>query len=131
MTDMSRKEELKSTLKSTKSYEIYLSERKFSKEVYSVKQIQDFLQPVFENYNVKKAVLFGSYAKGRADDKSDVDILVDSGIKGVHFFGLLDDVVKALNKDVDLIDVRQIHSDSRIAREIEETGVVIYDKRQC
>lgn len=122
---------MKDTLNSTKSYEIYLSERKFSKEVYSVKQIQDILQPVFENYNVKKAILFGSYAKGCADDKSDVDILVDSGIKGIHFFGLLDDVVKALNKDVDLIDVIDIRNGSDIEKEIEETGVVIYDKRQC
>ncbi|MBR5375766.1 MAG: nucleotidyltransferase domain-containing protein, partial [Lachnospiraceae bacterium] len=51
----------------------------------SIDSIRENLIPIFGRYNVKKAVLFGSYAKGMADDKSDVDIFVDSGLKGLKF----------------------------------------------
>ncbi len=95
---------------------------------YTVSQIQDILVPIFREYNIRKAVLFGSYAKGSAKDKSDIDLLVDSGLKGLAFFGLLEDVVNALGKDVDLLDTSQVISDSDIENEIKATGIVIYEK---
>lgn len=97
-----------------------------SNEVYSQSRIKDILTPVFKNHNVKKAILFGSYAKGSATNNSDVDILVDSGLKGLKFYGLLEDVVTSLDKNVDLIDTSQIVSDSEIENEILKNGVVIY-----
>ena len=69
-------------------------------ELYTPAQIQSILQPVFTEHNIKKAVLFGSYAKGAARAQSDIDILVDSGLKGLAFFGLLEDVVTSLGKSV-------------------------------
>lgn len=95
-------------------------------QIYSPQQIQARLFPIFQEYNVRKAVLFGSYAKGIAQDKSDIDLLVDSGLKGMAFFGLLEDVVTALGKDVDLLDTSQIIPNSEVENEIAKTGVVIY-----
>ncbi len=95
-------------------------------QIYSPHQIQTILIPIFQEYNIRKAVLFGSYAKGIAQDKSDIDLLVDSGLKGMAFFGLLEDVVTALGKDVDLLDTSQIIPDSEVENEIAKTGVVIY-----
>ena len=40
-----------------------------------------------------------------ATEKSDIDIFVDSGLKGISFFGLLEDVVNATGKDIDLINM--------------------------
>ena len=97
-----------------------------SNEIYSPDRIGEILAPVFKTHNVKKAVLFGSYAKGSATKNSDVDILVDSGLKGLKFFGLLEDVVNSLDKSVDLIDTSQIVPNSEIEREILKSGVVIY-----
>ena len=97
-----------------------------SYEIYSQSRIKDILAPIFKSHNVKKAILFGSYAKGSATEYSDVDILVDSGLRGLDFFGLLEDVVTSLDKSVDLIDTSQIVSDSEIASEITRSGVVIY-----
>ena len=96
--------------------------------IYTPEQIQQILFPVFLQYPVKKAILFGSYAKGTAETKSDIDILVDSGLKGLAFFGLLEDVVTSLEKEVDLLDVSQITPDSEIDREILKSGVVIYER---
>ena len=95
-------------------------------QIYSPQQIQTILIPIFQEYNIRKAVLFGSYAKGIAKDKSDIDLLVDSGRKGMAFFGLLEDVVTALGKDVDLLDTSQIIPNSEVENEIFKTGVVIY-----
>ena len=96
------------------------------KEIYTVNDIKRILQPVFKKHNIKKAVLFGSYAKGEADVKSDIDIMVDSNLRGLAFYGLLEDVVNAVGLQVDLLDRRQIIPASRIQAEIKNTGVVIY-----
>ena len=94
--------------------------------VYTYNQIKETLEPVFRKYGVRSAILFGSYAKGSQTEKSDIDILVDSGLKGLAFFGLLDAIVNTLGKDVDLLDVSQIKPDSKIVEETKRTGVQIY-----
>ncbi|MBR3060531.1 MAG: nucleotidyltransferase domain-containing protein [Oscillospiraceae bacterium] len=94
--------------------------------VYTLGKLKAALDPVFQAYGVRSAVLFGSYAKGCADRSSDVDILVDSGLRGLRFFGLLESVSSALRVPVDLLDVTQIEPDSRIDLEIQNSGVRIY-----
>ena len=95
-----------------------------------IESIKDELSPVFKKYDVNSAILFGSYAKENARDNSDVDILVDSGLKGLAFFGLLEDVVNALGKPVDLIDVTQVDPNSVVMNEINQKGVMIYGKQR-
>ena len=95
-------------------------------KVYSLSELQSILSPVFFEQGVRKAVLFGSYAKGTATEHSDVDLLVDSGLRGLKFFGLLESVTCALNLPVDLLDVTQIEHGSKVAREIQSSGVTIY-----
>lgn len=90
--------------------------------------IKKNLEPIFRRYNVKKAILFGSYAKGQADERSDIDIFVDSGLRGLKFFGLLEDVTNALNIPVDLIDSSQVNDGSKVLSEIYASGVLIYGK---
>jgi predicted nucleotidyltransferase len=96
--------------------------------VYSIKEIRDCLAPVFEHYNISRAILFGSYGKKNADEDSDIDILVDSSLKGLHFIGLLNDVREAVGKEVDLFDVSHINAGERLDTEIRNTGVLIYEK---
>ena len=94
---------------------------------YSREQLAKLLAPVFRRNHIRKATLFGSHAKGSATEKSDVDLMVDSGLHGLAFFGLLEDVNTSLHCDVDLIDSADIIPDSQIDREIRKTGVVIYE----
>ena len=95
-------------------------------KVYTVAELQRVLDPVFARFGVKRAVLFGSYAKGQAGEGSDVDLLVDSGLRGLAFYGLLDSIASALEVPVDLIDASQIDRGSRIEQEIAGSGVQIY-----
>lgn len=93
-----------------------------------LEEIKMKLEPIFSKYNVKNAYIFGSVAKKTATDKSDIDIFVDSGLKGISFFGLLEDVVNATGKEIDLIDKSQIIKGSKIDEEIKRTGIKIYGK---
>ena len=99
-----------------------------SDKIYSVEEIRRLVNPVLSRNNVRKAVLFGSYVKGSADEKSDVDILLDSGLTGLRFVGLIEDIRFALDKDVDVFDVTHIVPNSKISYEISRDGVVIYEK---
>lgn len=94
----------------------------------SIDEISKNLKPVFGRYNIKRAILFGSYAKGTANEHSDIDIFVESGLKGLKFFGLLEDVTTALERQVDLLDASQVETNSRVMDEINSTGVLIYGK---
>jgi hypothetical protein len=98
--------------------------------LYTADYIKEKLEPVFSATPVKKATLFGSYAKGNQSKTSDVDILIDSGgeIRGIDFFGVLEDITSALDISVDLIETSQIIDGGKIQREISETGVVIYER---
>jgi len=98
----------------------------------NIELIKKTLEPVFREHNVKSAILFGSFAKGTANDKSDFDMLVDSGLRGMKFCGLMEDVRCALaetrlgDRELDMFDVRHIISGSPIEYEISKTGVCIY-----
>ena len=96
--------------------------------IYSLPQIKAALTPVFGKYDVNRAILFGSYAKGTATMKSDVDILVDCKLRGLRFMGLVDDVCTILGKDADIFNVSHIIPDSPIDHEIHQTGVLLYEK---
>ena len=97
-------------------------------QIYTIQQMRECLAPVFRKNNVRKATIFGSYSKGVATLMSDIDLMVDSGLHGLAFFGLLEDINEMLECEVDLIDVSQIIPDSKIDQEIRRTGVVIYEE---
>ena len=96
----------------------------------SVDKIREKTAPIFRNYPVSRAILFGSYAKGNATIGSDIDLFIDTNgkLRGLDFIGLLEVLVNALEMDIDLIDRSHIEQDSLIMQEIESGGMVIYEK---
>lgn len=98
-----------------------------SGEIYTIEQLKTMLIPVFRLHGVKRAVLFGSYGKGQAGRESDIDLLVDSSLRGLRFVGLMEDVRSTVDKDVDLLDVSHVEENSEIDDEIKKTGVLIYE----
>lgn len=96
-------------------------------EKLSIATVKEELYPVFKKHGVKSAILFGSVAKNINTPSSDVDLLVDSRLKGLQFFGLVEDIRETLNKTVDVFDITHINHGSPIDNEIKKTGVLIYD----
>ena len=71
----------------------------------SKKQIEA-INNYFRVRPVLKAYLFGSYVRGEADDRSDIDILVDLDYSqkiGLQFVQMKIDLEKLLNTNVDLV----------------------------
>lgn len=94
----------------------------------TISDIRTALSPVFDQYGISRAVLFGSVAKGLATEKSDLDLLVDSRLRGLKFVGFMDAVRRAVGMPVDILDVTHSEKGSKIDREITSTGVTIYEK---
>ena len=81
---------------------------------------------ILKNYNVKSCFLFGSYAKGKATSKSDVDLLIDSDITGLDFYGLIEELRIKLNKKIDLLTINSISNNPTMLVEILKDGIKIY-----
>ena len=100
-------------------------------KIYSINDIRKILNEILNNTDVEKAILFGSYAKNTPTKNSDIDILIDSNgkIKGLKFFAIIDLIKEKFDKDVDVIEKTEINKGSKIEKEIENTGVVVYEKK--
>lgn len=98
-----------------------------TKGIYEVNQIKEALLPLTFKYDINKIILYGSYAKGKQEPLSDIDLVVDGNIKGIKFFGLLEDVSNAFVKSVDLIHLSQINQNSDIYINVMK-GIVLYER---
>ena len=94
---------------------------------YEIFSLIDILRPIFKQYDVKSAVLFGSVAKGSANEHSNIDLLVDSRLEGFKFCGLANKIEEADNKPVDLFDVTHVEKGSLLDEEIKTHGILIYE----
>ena len=88
------------------------------------------LEPLFIKYGVVRAIVFGSYAKGTATEKSDIDIVIDSDgyLRGIEFFSAQAEMTQVLPIASDIFEKREIKTGSKMESEINKTGVVIYER---
>ena len=62
-------------------------------KVYSISEIKDIIHPIAHKYGVDAMYLFGSYAKGQATSRSDLDFIIDKGeLIGIQYFSLLNEL---------------------------------------
>ena len=101
-----------------------------SNYVLSLKCIKKICTEVFSTMypQVKAAYLFGSYSRGEATGKSDVDILVVLEPMGMEFYGMVAELEDRLHKQVDLHTHRQLTRNEVFAEEVLKDGIKIYKK---
>ena len=92
----------------------------------TIGKIQELCVPLFEEYGVKYAYLFGSYAKGKATEKSDVDLLISMPVNGLAFYELVERLRGSLKKKIDLLDETQLENNTALVKEILQDGIKIY-----
>ncbi len=95
---------------------------------YTIDEIKKKTIPIAIQYGVKRMSLFGSYAKGTADDDSDVDIFIDKGrLKSlILYFSFVTDLEKELDCHVDVVTTGIEDRDFLAA--IQNEGVLIYEE---
>lgn len=81
---------------------------------------------MFSNYDIEYCYLFGSYAKGKASNISDVDLFVSTSVTGLRYFGLVEQLRERLKKKVDLLNFNQIKDNTEVLNEILKDGIKIY-----
>ena len=71
----------------------------------TIPAVKERIAPVCKAHGVAKVYLFGTYARGEATEESDVDLHIEGGrIRGLfELSGFRQDIVEALEKDVDII----------------------------
>lgn len=102
--------------------------------VLSLDSIKLLVQPVAKKYQIEKIYLFGSYARGEADAKSDIDMLIRTK-KGGNLFAYYEiqkSFEKYLGKKVDLVENAAIERDDtrsgkRLRDHIERDKILIYE----
>ena len=94
--------------------------------IIEVEYIKQKCAEVFKKYDVHFCYLFGSYAKSKATPTSDVDLLIYADVKGLKFYGLVEEIRKVLHKRVDVLDISQLKDNLELMKEILKDGIKIY-----
>lgn len=80
--------------------------------LYSVSSIKKKALPILKRHAVKRASIFGSFARGTATSRSDVDFLIEYKRGNKTLFDLVDlksDLEETLDRDVDIITFNSIY----------------------
>ena len=99
------------------------------KGLLTIEEIKDIVIELFDKEykgQIDFCYLFGSYAKGNATEKSDVDLYVSSTLTGLRFVGLIERLRECLHKKVDLIRSSELNNNIELVNEIMKGGIKIY-----
>ena len=105
----------------------YIDEEHGIRKIVNIKKV---VSDVLSKFDVDYCYLFGSYARNKANELSDVDLLVSTKITGMAFFGLAEELREALHKKVDLLNLEQLSKNQVLLNEILRDGIKIYGKEQ-
>ncbi len=98
-----------------------------SEAILTIDEIKAMLAPIAEKYRVEAILLFGSYAKGNADGKSDVDLIVFGGAEfhPTDIFAMAEEIRAALRKQADVYEIREINPGTPFYDAIFQEGVYV------
>ncbi len=80
-----------------------------NKKKSEIENIKNAILPILKRFNVKKAGIFGSYARGEQNKESDIDILVEIDGSLLKVVNLELELRKTLRKNVDVLTYGGIH----------------------
>ena len=100
-----------------------------SNAIASVRGIKNVCREVFKKQypEIKCAYLYGSYARGEATGKSDIDILIvlDKPM-GLKFYGIADVLEERLHKKIDVQSYEQLLDNAAMLKDVLVEGIKVY-----
>lgn len=96
---------------------------------YTIDEIRTKAMPIAIRYGVDTLSLFGSYARGEADEKSDLDFLIQKGsMKGLlSYCGMIADLEDVFHCHVDLV-IKNAIKDKQFLETIDKDEVKLYER---
>jgi predicted nucleotidyltransferase len=97
-------------------------------KVYTLDEIKALAAPVAQKYGIAALYLFGSYARGEASAKSDMDFRIDRGpVRSLFLLGgLYSDLEDLFGKHLDVVTTQSLPP--TFLRHIAPEEVLIYEK---
>ena len=94
---------------------------------YTILDIKNKITKPAQQYGIQRAYLFGSYARGEAELKSDIDICIEKGSIRTLFelSGFCQDLEEIFGNKVDVITTAGLSDDFK--KQIEKDMVLIYE----
>jgi len=92
----------------------------------TIQEIKEASKEIFIKYDISYCYLFGSYAKQKETELSDIDLLIEGKVKGLDYYGLLQELMDVLHKKVDLIKISNAVTNIDFLNEILKDGIKIY-----
>ena len=98
-----------------------------NQSIFTLENINRLVKPLADKYRVKEIYLFGSYARGEADESSDWDFLVFGGenFKLTNILALGEELREVLKKKVDIFEIREVNQDSDFYKTIMKEKVLV------
>ncbi len=93
--------------------------------ILTVDGIKEICRSVFSGKDISYCYLFGSYAKGKATETSDVDLLISTSVTGVMFLDLVEELRESLRKKVDVLNQDQLKDNVELVNDILKFGIKI------
>lgn len=89
--------------------------------------VENLIKTLLRKYHAEYAILFGSYARGDADEDSDIDVIVVGGenFKAKNIFAFGEDLHQLTNKNVDAFEIREINMNTEFYDSVLREGVRI------
>ena len=93
----------------------------------SIPRIRECIAPICKKYPIRKAYLFGSYARGNATEKSDVDLRIEGDIKSFFMLGgIYSELSDALGTELDLLS--RLPESEAFKKNLKKDEVVLYER---
>ena len=93
----------------------------------SIPIIRERINPVCQRYPIRKAYLFGSYARGNATEKSDIDLRIEGDIKSFFMLGgIYSELEDAVGTKLDLLS--KIPDSEAFRANLQKDEVLLYER---
>ena len=95
----------------------------------TIEEIKNRIKPIAKTYGIDKISLFGSYAKGEANEESDVDFYIDKGkLRSlIQYYSFVNELEKTFVCHVDVVTTGI--QDKVFLSKIMEDGILIYERQ--
>jgi len=97
---------------------------------YTIEEIKNIAIPIIQEYAIARLSVFGSYARGEADEDSDLDFIIDTdGLIGmIQYCAIIRKLEEKFKCHVDMVTTGC--SDRDFLNKIQKEEITLYERKR-